>query len=232
MEEPKVTILLATYNRAHLIGETLYSIQNQTYKNWECIIVDDHSIDNTKEVVCDFTKKDNRFLYFLKTDNYKKGLPDTRNYGLDIAEQIEAEFIQFFDDDDIMHPNKLLKQMELFKKDKELDIANCKYQGFKGDFNLDNHIYVGDMNIVSHNIAEDFLRKKISINSLGPIFRAQILKGLRFDTELNYYAEEEEFYIRLFFLKKPSYGVVNDFLFFYRHHEASITSDNKKNIHK
>src|SRR5690606_4111843 len=118
---------------------------------------------------------------------YKKGLPDTRNYGLDIAEQEGCEFIQFFDDDDIMHPDKLLKQMELFQKNKELSIVNCKYQGFRGDLDLQNHRYVGNMRIESNNLAEDFLLKRIRINSLGPIFKSEILIGLRFDTELNYY---------------------------------------------
>src|SRR5690606_22147214 len=102
MEETKVTILLATYNRSHLIGETLYSIQNQTYKNWECIIVDDYSIDNTKEVIEEFIKQDNRFIYFLKTKQYSKGLSGSRNQGLDIAQSRKVQFVQFFDDDDIM----------------------------------------------------------------------------------------------------------------------------------
>ena len=98
MDNYKVTILLATFNRAHLIEETLNSIKSQTYTNWECIIVDDHSTDATPKVVSRLIAEDSRFSYFLKTGAYKKGLSGTRNYGLDIAESREAKFIQFFDD--------------------------------------------------------------------------------------------------------------------------------------
>lgn len=229
---PKVTILLATFNRSHLILETLDSIFVQTYSNWECIIVDDHSTDSTKEIIEEYIKKDSRFSYYLKSEEYKKGLPGTRNYGLDIAKSRKAKFIQFFDDDDIMHPEKLAKQIEIFIRDLSIEIVNCKYQGFFGEFNLANHIYTGDMNVKTENLAEDFLYKKVRIHSIGPIFKASLLEEIRFDEELNYYAEEEEFYLRLFFLNSPKYYAVDDFLFFYRHHDKSITSSHDNNIQK
>ena len=64
---PQVYILLATYNRAHLIEETLVSIQNQTYTNFVCLITDDNSTDDTENVSKSFIKKDERFEYFKKS---------------------------------------------------------------------------------------------------------------------------------------------------------------------
>jgi GalNAc5-diNAcBac-PP-undecaprenol beta-1,3-glucosyltransferase len=229
---PKITIILATYNRAHLIAETLLSIQNQTYENFECLITDDNSTDNTKEVVEAFCEMDCRFQYYLKPGNYPQGLSATRNFGLDLTKSKFAKYIQFFDDDDIMHPEKLQKQMQVFVKDPDAEIVNCKFQGFRGSLNIESHIYTGTMNIESDNLATDFLLGEIRINSLGPIFRAELLKDIRFDTDFKYTAEEREFYLRLFFLKKPVYKAVNEFLFFYRHHAVSITSSSKNRMEK
>ena len=69
---PLVSIIIPTYNRAHLIGETLDSVLAQTYQNWECIIVDDGSSDNTDEVIGAYVEKDSRFKYYHRSD---KDLP-------------------------------------------------------------------------------------------------------------------------------------------------------------
>ncbi|WP_416448159.1 glycosyltransferase family 2 protein [Leeuwenhoekiella sp. A2] len=227
-----VIILLATYNRAHLIEETLSSIQNQTYAYFECFITDDRSTDNTKDVVQAFCQKDSRFKYFLKPETYPPGLSATRNFGLDLAEKSNVEFIQFFDDDDIMHPQKLKNQIEVFFKDASIDVVNCKYQGFSGSFELKNHTFHGQMNIASENPEKDFLLGNITINSCGPIFKVKLLKDIRFDLELKYTAEEREFYLRLFFLKRPNYKVINEDLFFYRHHQISITANTRNQLEK
>lgn len=58
-----ISIIIPTYNRSHLIRETLDSILAQTHKNWECIVVDDGSTDETEDVLNEYVKKDNRFQY-------------------------------------------------------------------------------------------------------------------------------------------------------------------------
>ena len=63
MHTPLVSIIIPAYNRAHLIGETLDSVLAQTYINWECIVIDDGSNDNTSELLAEYCKKDNRFQY-------------------------------------------------------------------------------------------------------------------------------------------------------------------------
>ena len=62
-KNPLVSIIIPTYNRAHLIKETLDSVLTQTYTNWECIIVDDGNSDNTEEVINSYIAKDQRFKY-------------------------------------------------------------------------------------------------------------------------------------------------------------------------
>ena len=127
---PKVSIIMATYNRAHFIVETLHSIIKQTHAHWECIIVDDGGNDNTAEVISPILEKDARFTFSRRNDTYQKGLPGCRNYGIDKA---TGDFIIFFDDDDIAHPQNLeICVHELSTK----DISFCRYirKTFTGDF--------------------------------------------------------------------------------------------------
>ena len=66
MNTPFFSIVIPTYNRAHIVPETISSVQSQTFSNWELIIIDDGSTDNTKEVVQDIIAKDARVNYFFK----------------------------------------------------------------------------------------------------------------------------------------------------------------------
>ncbi|MDT0648856.1 glycosyltransferase family 2 protein [Autumnicola edwardsiae] len=224
---PKITILLATFNRSALVGETLDSIIAQTYHNWECIIVDDHSKDNTEVVISSYLEKESRFSYFRKTEKYKPGLSGTRNYGLDLAAKRGAGFIQFFDDDDIMHPRKLELQMEPFLNNPEIDLTLCQYRKFHNketiEFNLDK-ADDGLCSVTTDNLLKSFYLNEIDLNSSGPLWKAYILKNYRFLEDL-FYAEEKEFYLRVFYKEKIKYEPIKLVLFWYRKHNKSITSN-------
>ncbi|MGY5354057.1 glycosyltransferase family 2 protein [Wenyingzhuangia sp. IMCC45467] len=228
MELPLVTILLATYNRTHLIGETLDSILAQTYANWECIIIDDNSTDNTEEYLKNnYLNKDYRFSYYKKDlKKYKKGLASTRNIGLNIAIKKKSEFIQFFDDDDIMHPEKLKLQMVPFFEDKSLDMTLCMYRSFKNT-NIINYDLVssndGGTNVMCNNLFWDFYAGKINLNSLGPLWKLKSLNGFRFDETLST-GEERDFYLRVFLKKNIKYKPIEYVLFWYRKHNVTVTN--------
>lgn len=223
-DTPIVTILLATFNREGLISETLDSILAQTYFNWECIIVDDYSTDSTKEIIDEYIKRDTRFSYYLKSTNYKQGLSGSRNYSLDIAKSRNAKFIQFFDDDDIMHPRKLELQIKPLIQDDSLGFTICKYRHYYGDENLQFELVDEDCNIVSDNLFEDFFLGKMGINSLGQIWKADLILKYRFDENL-LYAEERDLYLKIFLLEKPKYKNIDYVLFYYRKHLISNTKN-------
>jgi glycosyltransferase involved in cell wall biosynthesis len=122
MKQPLITVVVAAFNYGKYIAETLQSVENQTFTNWECIIVDDGSTDNTKDVVAEFCKKDNRFQYHYQTN---RGLPATRNVAIKLA---KGDFFQWLDADDILEVEKLEKQLEVFIKNPEIDIV---YSGLK-----------------------------------------------------------------------------------------------------
>ncbi|RTZ06498.1 glycosyltransferase family 2 protein [Flavobacterium bomense] len=115
---PSVSVIIPTYNRSKLLLETLYSVKNQTLKNWECIIVDDGSNDNTEDIINNFIRDDIRFKFFKRPVYYPKGACSCRNYGFEIS---KGKFIQWLDDDDLLSTNKLelqVKKLEILDNPK------------------------------------------------------------------------------------------------------------------
>lgn len=108
-EKPTVSIVLPTYNNATLLPKAIESILQQSFQNFELIIINDCSSDNTEHVVETFVDK--RIVY-LKND-INKGAPVSRNIGINAS---RGEYIAFTDDDDIWFPQKLEKQMKLFSE--------------------------------------------------------------------------------------------------------------------
>lgn len=98
--EPLISIITATYNRAHLLPRAINSVLNQSYRNFEMIIVDDGSSDNTEEVARSFDDK--RVLYHKHARN--RGMLAARNKGFDLA---KGEYVALLDDDDELLPEAL-----------------------------------------------------------------------------------------------------------------------------
>jgi len=124
---PLVSIIIPTYNRAYLIGETLDSILAQTYANWECIVVDDRSTDETVSILENYCKNDDRFRYIIKASLIKQGASISRNIGLNEA---RGEYIQFLDSDDILANHKIEKQLNLLIHESKFTISTCKWGKF------------------------------------------------------------------------------------------------------
>lgn len=222
---------MATYNREHLIVETLYSIQNQTYENWECIIVDDYSVDSTKDVIAEFMKGDSRFSYYLKTSKYNKGLSGTRNHGLDIAASKKAHYIQFFDDDDIMHRQKLELQIQPFMIDLNLNFSICKFEKL-----IENGVDLPFVErpvfeLLHSHIGDAILTGKLKLNSLNALWNMDVLNRFRFDEDLSY-AEEWELFTRIGYHYPNNYAVVDEYLFTYRKHSDTLTLGEDLNYQK
>jgi len=105
-KEELVSIIMPAYNCGDFIGATLDSVINQSYKNWEVIIVDDCSTDNTADVVQEYIKKDNRIKYHKLEKN--SGAAVARNKAVDLA---SGKYMAFLDSDDVWFPEKLTKQI-------------------------------------------------------------------------------------------------------------------------
>lgn len=111
MEEPLVSIIMPAYNSEMHISESIKSVMQQTYKNWELLITDDRSTDNTQQIVNTFAETDHRIKLFINERNGGAGV--ARNNSI---KQANGRFIAFLDSDDLWQPTKLEKQISFMLK--------------------------------------------------------------------------------------------------------------------
>ncbi len=114
------TIVIPTYNRQNIIGNAIECIKEQTYSNWELIIVDDGSTDNTEDVVKRYLNEDGRIKYIKQIN---MGPDSARNTGLQFA---LGDLIYFMDSDDVCFPNFLEKCFSEFEKDSSVGAVYCQ----------------------------------------------------------------------------------------------------------
>jgi len=117
-QKPLVSVIIPTYNRRHIIARSVDSVLAQTFTDYEIIVVDDGSTDNTGE----FLKKHygNRIQYIAQPAN--RGLATARNRGI---EESRGTYIAILDDDDLWFPEKLALQVALLEKDSEISLGYC-----------------------------------------------------------------------------------------------------------
>lgn len=144
-----ISIIIPTYNREKILAKTLDSVSFQSYQDWECIIVDDFSTDNTRLVVKEFVDKDSRFKYMI--NEKKKGAQGARNTGLF---NCKAEWVFFFDSDNILHHDCLqllisgaranVDVVQCFSKVIDVETGNVeKYFKWCNYGNIENRLYTG-----------------------------------------------------------------------------------------
>jgi glycosyltransferase involved in cell wall biosynthesis len=215
-DQPLVSIIIPTYNRAHLIGETLDSVVAQTYENWECIIVDDSSSDNTDEVVGKYTKKDSRFKYYHRPEEHLQGGNGARNYGFKMS---RGDFIQWFDSDDMMDENLLFEQIENMISFNVV-MSICLYDRYNEDF---SKITVKCVEYsVKNSLYYDYIMKVFSFNLLTTLFSRSYLQNYKLNEKL-FKSQEYEFIQRILRDAGDNYKILNKPLVKVRRHSNSIT---------
>jgi len=119
---PTVNVIIHTYNNERFIAETVESVLNQTYKDYEIIVVDDGSEDGTRDALIPYMQK---IRYHYKENG---GIASAKNAGISLS---ETEFVAFLDHDDLWAPNKLLLQMEHFNENPQIGLVYAKYTSFR-----------------------------------------------------------------------------------------------------
>lgn len=223
-EQPLVSIIIPTFNRAHLLGETLDSVLAQTYTNWECIVVDDGATDGTAALLANYIDKDSRFQYYKRPDTHLPGGNGARNYGF---ERSNGEFVQWFDDDDVMLPTFLNVKVQAFTKKVEMVICSGCYV----DNNLKNS---KNINLkLKTFLFKDYVLWQAQILTPSVLFRRTYLVDKLLFSNKIYRGQETEFFSRLFFkLSIENYVILNEFLFLYRQHDSTKTSLNTSYVSK
>jgi glycosyltransferase involved in cell wall biosynthesis len=223
-----VSIIVPCFNQGHYLNDALNSIMLQTYKHWECIIVDDGSTDSTATISKEWVNKDNRYKYFYQSN---KGLSSARNTGIDCS---SGDFIQFLDADDIILPSKLEKQL-LDLKSNSADI--------KPSFSITDY-YFGEPDDI-HNFSTDTVSPKIdfsnpiedliirwettlSIPCNAFLFKASVFKdyNIKFDCSL-FNHEDIDCWLYIFKLS-PQIFYISEKLCVYRKYEGSMSKNMKR----
>ena len=124
MNTPLVSVVVPCFKQSHFLSEALQSVLDQIYLNWECIIVNDGSPDNTEEIAAAWLKKDKRYKY-LYQDNL--GVSSARNTGISHS---NGEYILPLDADDRISPEYIHEAVEAFLKSPELTVVYCQAEKF------------------------------------------------------------------------------------------------------
>lgn len=199
MNNSLVSIIVPCYNQAQYLQEALQSVLDQTYENWECIVVNDGSVDNTEEVAQKWASKDSRFVYLKKENG---GLSNARNAGIEVA---QGEFILPLDADDKIARNYVDLAMESFKADSSLKVVYSKAEKF-GDQN-------GPWNLKPFSLEGLTQDNMIFCSAFFKKRDWQLVGG--YDPKMIYGLEDFEFWISI--LKKGgNVKCLDDIGFYYR----------------
>lgn len=180
-EKPLVSIIMPVYNTEKYLSEAMESVLNQTYSEFELLLINDRSTDNSKQICMDYSKKDNRIkLFDNNTDEHGPG--PTRNIGLDNA---KGEYIYFMDADDWIEKN-LLESSVTRMEESNADIVQFGAVYEHEDGKSDEFVWIGNDAVSKNDIIRDFASFwKNSRQSLWMyFFRKEKISSIRFESIL------------------------------------------------
>ena len=220
MENELISIIVPIYNVENYLRMCLDSIQNQTYKNFECLLINDGSPDNSAEICREYAAKDSRFRYFEKENG---GVSSARNLGMKCA---NGDYITFVDPDDWLDPDYLeILYLKMMEYDADVAIATYKkysvsdrcYYFHVLDQDYYEKIYTGDELLAELPYRESF---DSTFNvSWGKLFKRSLLYSLVFN-EQRVMGEDLEFNFKVFLrLNKCLY--IHKPLYNFRRHDSS-----------
>ncbi|HET6993727.1 MAG TPA: glycosyltransferase family 2 protein [Chitinophagaceae bacterium] len=166
----KFSIVIPTYNRADIIAKSLDSICNQTYTNWEIIVVDNASTDNTAELMADYVKRGN-IRYIVNEKNYERSY--SRNRGMQLA---TGDFVSLLDSDDILYPDCLQKAADFIQSNPDTIFFHCLYEILGEDYKPIRRDPFPPVTNPFKAIA-----KGNFISNIGVFYRKDLLKQVKFD---------------------------------------------------
>lgn len=217
---PKVSVVIPTYNRAHLISRAIHSVLNQTYQDLEIVIIDDGSIDNTEEIVKSF--EDERIVYLRHSKN--KGASAARNTGIKAS---KGDYIAFQDSDDEWFPDKLERQVNTF--DNAPSEIGIVYSGFYR-IEADKKTYIpGDYIVQKDGNIHNELLKGNFVGTPAVLIKKECFKNNRYFNETLPALEDWEMWVEL--SKHYQFKYIDEPLL-YSYSMPNSVNLNKKNLLK
>ncbi len=209
-----VSIIIPCYNQGEYLSDALESVKNQTYIDWECIIVNDGSDDITEEVALDWCKKDSRFKYFFKNNS---GLSDTRNFAISKS---KGMYILPLDADDKIGSNYLKEGVEILDSN-DFSVVYCEAEFFgkvKGKWILPN-------------FSEDIILKNNIVFCSSIFKKSDFNKTIGYNPNMIYGLEDWDLWLGMIKIGCKFYKIPKVH-FYYRVKENSMIEDMKKDAHK
>lgn len=219
-----ISIIIPIYNTAKYLNECFNSIKAQTYTDFEILMINDGSTDDSETICKNWTGYDSRFKYFYKENS---GLSLTRNYGFSKA---NGNYIFYIDSDDIISPQTLEFLYKTLKKD-NLDLVACYEYDFK-DGNTPEIIKYEDVDFRKYLDSIDFLKTLayedlILARAWNKLYKRSLLEKVEFE---DYVLEDRIFAIDLS-LKLNKAAIIINKLIYHRFHENSIMTTPSSKIY-
>jgi len=221
MPAPEVSVVIGAYNCGPYIRETVYSVINQTFKDWELIIVDDGSSDDTYKIACDI--RDERIKVIRLNKN--SGLPAiSRNTGIKAS---RGEFIAFLDHDDIWFPDKLNIQLRYLKEDPAIGLVCCNLKIISSDKRINNMNHIFDNRLRSGYLYNELMSSNFIVCS-SVVTRMSLMRDAGyFDEDPNIVAcEDLDLWLRI--ARQNKIIFIPQALGAYRVHDSNRSSDGKQ----
>ncbi|QJD97368.1 glycosyltransferase family 2 protein [Mucilaginibacter robiniae] len=169
---PEVSIVVPAYNRADVIAETLDSVMNQDFTDWECLIIDDHSTDITAQICADYVARDSRFQFYL--NKRSKGAQGARNTGIDKA---TGKYVIFLDSDDLLGSHCLSNRLAFAEQNPGYNyycFATAVFKKVPYDTDkLWNYLNTNDNDLIR------FLRQDMPWHTSGVLWKREVLQAIK-----------------------------------------------------
>lgn len=211
--KPDVSVIMSVYNGEAYLAETIESVINQTFKNFELIIINDCSTDSTASILASFSEKDERVKVYTNEVNLK--LPSSLNKAISLC---SGKYIARMDADDICLPERLEKQYKFMEENPSVALSSCKFMTLK------NGVYASG----SAGGRCDFAAIRTMLLMTNPIMhpgviaRAEVMKEFCYDTMLTC-TEDLELWTRMA-VAGLKMEILPECLLIYRLHDKQITS--------
>ena len=203
------------YNAAQYIEETINSVVSQTYTNWECIVVDDGSVDNSAEIVQRMAENDDRIVYVYQNNS---GPSAARNHGLSLA---KGEYIQFLDADDVLLPERFAVMLERFKEQPN-SVLFSGYHVIDGKGEIKRSVSYDKPIHLGYNGVYGTYGTSILFPPACVLFPKKSLEGM-FWNEKMCYSEDWDLYLRVVRQNNVEFNSVDYILCSYRNTDNSLS---------
>ena len=218
--KPDISVIMSVYNGETYLEEAIESVTNQTFKNWELIVINDCSTDRTAEILSDFAARDERVKVHPNEVNLK--LPTSLNKAISLC---SGKYIARMDADDICLPDRFEKQFKFMEENPDVALSSCRFLTVK------NGVYASGG--AGGRCDSDALRAMLLVmNPIlhpGVIAKAEVMRRFNYDTTLTC-TEDLELWTRMA-MENQKMQILPECLLIYRLHDKQITSTTLERQH-